>query len=103
MSGSSLFRDVTSRDIGARDDVRTSFSSVEWRGGRRFLLREHLLLRSSDPDFAHRLGAYGKDTGKAAMDGGGFVEFSAEADCVVLPGHRYRIVDLRAGKFEGAE
>ena len=38
LSGPSLFKDVTGREIGSRDDIRTSFSSVEWRGGRRFLL-----------------------------------------------------------------
>jgi hypothetical protein len=99
LTGPSLFSDVTNREIGSRDDVRTSFSTVEWHGAKRFLLREHLLLRSADPGFARGLGAYGKETGQAAMDGGTFVEFSAEADCVVMPGHRYRIVDLRVGKF----
>jgi hypothetical protein len=98
LSGPSLFSDVTGREIGARDDVRTSFSTVEWRGAKHFLLREHLLLRSADPGFTRALGAYGKQTGPAT-DGGTFVEFSAEADCLVLPGHRYRIVDLRVGKF----
>jgi hypothetical protein len=42
------------------------------------------------------LGRYGRITDKRD-DGSFFVEFSAEADCMVLPGHRYRIVDLRVG------
>ena len=43
--------------------------------------------------------------GQDRDDGGIFVEFSAEADCVLVPGNRYRIVDLRVGKFgiESAE
>ena len=40
------------------------------------------------------LGAWGKRD-----EGTGMIEFSAEADCVMLPGNRYRIVDLRVGKF----
>jgi hypothetical protein len=102
LSGPSLFSDVTGRDLASRDDIRSSFSSVEWRGGRRFLLREHLLLRSSDPDFARGLGRFGKQS-VPSMDGGSFFEFSAEADCLLLPGHRYRIVDLRVGKFDEPE
>jgi len=44
------------------------------------------------------LGRSGRITDKRD-DGGFFVEFSAEADCVVAPGHRHRIVDLRVGEF----
>ena len=43
-------------------------------------------------------GAYGKVTDKLD-DGSWFVEFSAEADCILMPGDRYRILDLRVGKF----
>jgi hypothetical protein len=32
-------------------------------------------------------------------DGRIVVELSAEADCVLMPKNRYRIVDLRIGKF----
>jgi len=31
-------------------------------------------------------------------DGKLVIEFSAEADCLLLPGHRHRVVDLRPGK-----
>jgi len=99
LSGPSLFKDVTNREIGSADEVRTSFSTVDWHGAKHFLLREHLLLRSSDPSFARGLGRFGKQAGPAT-DGGSFVEFAAEADCLLLPGHRYRIVDLRVGKFD---
>jgi hypothetical protein len=44
------------------------------------------------------LGPYGR-IGDKRDDGSFFVEFSAEADCVVMPGNRYRILDLRVGKF----
>ena len=53
---------------------------------------------TSDPALARMLGRYGRITDKRD-DGSFFVEFSAEADCMVLPGHRYRIVDLRVGEF----
>jgi hypothetical protein len=48
---------------------------------------------------ARRLGAYGRETDKTD-DGRIFVEFSAEAGGLLMPGNRYRVVDLRAGKFK---
>jgi hypothetical protein len=98
MKGPSLFRDVSSREVGSSEDMRRSLPEVEWKGARRFLLRESRLFLTSDPAFARMLGRYGRITDKRD-DGSFFVEFSAEADCVVLPGHRYRIVDLRVGEF----
>lgn len=98
MSGPSLFKEVTSRDVGSQDDLRTSFSEIEWRGPRRFVLREHRLFLAGDAGFARSLGAYGKQTDKTD-DGRLFFAFSAEADCVLMPGNRYRVVDLRVGKF----
>jgi hypothetical protein len=96
--GPSLFKDVTSREAAPVDDMRRSVPEFEWKGTRRFLLRERRLFVTSDPGFARMMGAYGKITDKPD-EGRFFVEFSAEADCVLMPGNRYRIVDLRVGKF----
>jgi hypothetical protein len=96
--GPSLFKDVTSRDPAAGDGMRQSVPQFEWKGTRRFLLRESRLFVTSDPGFARMMGAYGKITDKPD-EGRFFVEFSAEADCRLMPGNRYRIVDLRVGKF----
>lgn len=99
VSGPSVFRDVTSRDAGRKDDhVRASVSEIEWSSSRRFVLREYHLFLTSDPGFARMLGRYGKAKDKVD-DGRTFFIFSAEADCVLMPGNRYRIVDLRVGKF----
>jgi hypothetical protein len=99
VSGPSVFRDVTSRDAGRKDDhVRASVSEIEWSSSRRFVLREYHLFLTSDPGFARMLGRYGKAKDKVD-DGRTFFAFSAEADCVLMPGNRYRIVDLRVGKF----
>ena len=78
--------------------MRRSVPTFEWKGTRRFLLREDRLFVTSDRGFARMMGAYGKVTDKLD-EGRFFVEFSAEADCLLLPGNRYRIVDLRVGKF----
>jgi hypothetical protein len=99
ISGPSLFKDVTSRNVGKDDYSWRSVAWITWSGPRRFLLRENRLFQPSDPGFARMLGAWGKVT-KKLDDGRELVEFSAEADCVVLPGNRYRIVDLRVGKFD---
>jgi hypothetical protein len=96
--GPSLFKDVTSRDASRDDDMRRSVPEFVWKGTRRFLLRENRLFVTPDPGFARMMGAYGKITDKPD-EGRFFVEFSAEADCVLMPGNRYRIVDLRVGKF----
>jgi hypothetical protein len=96
--GPSLFKDVTSRDVSRDDDMRRSVPEFDWKGTRRFLLRENRLFVTSDRGFARMMGAYGKITDKPD-EGRFFVEFSAEADCVLMPGNRYRIVDLRVGKF----
>jgi hypothetical protein len=96
--GPSLFKDVTSRDPIPDDDMRRSVPEFAWKGPRRFLLRENRLFVTSDPAFARMMGAYGKITDKPD-EGRFFVEFSAEADCVLMAGNRYRIVDLRVGKF----
>jgi hypothetical protein len=98
LSGPSLFKDLTSREVSRRDDLRRSEPEIEWRGPRRFVLREYRLFLTDDPGFTKMLGSYGKVTDKTD-DGRSFVEFSAEADCILMPGNRYRIVDLRVGKF----
>jgi hypothetical protein len=99
ISGPSLFRDVTSRNVGEDEHFGHRVSTIEWIGTRRFRLSEHHLFQTSGADFTRLLGAYGKSKQKLD-DGRLMVEFSAEADCVLIPGHRYRIVDLRVGKFD---
>jgi hypothetical protein len=54
---------------------------------------------TTDTGFASILGAYGKVTDKLD-DGRLLVEFAAEADCRLMPGNRYRVVDLKVGKFD---
>jgi hypothetical protein len=96
--GPDLFKDVTSREVGGSDDQRSSVPEFEWQGENRFRLRERRLFLTTDPAFLRQLGAYGRI--KETLDDGRLsVEFAAEADCVVMPGNRYRIVDLRVGKF----
>jgi hypothetical protein len=98
VGGPSLFREVTSRNIAENDDVRRSVPEIEWKGPQHFVLRENRLFKSADPGFVRMLGRFGKVTDKLD-DGHMMVEFAAEADCVLLPGNRYRVVDLRVGKF----
>jgi hypothetical protein len=97
-SGPSLFRDVTSRNIDPQEDVRNRTSGIVWTGPNRFKLSERMLVKTSDAGFLHILGKYGKLSSKED-DGAFFVEFSADADCVIGPGNRYRIVDLKVGEF----
>jgi hypothetical protein len=98
ISGPSLFREVAGRDVDPQEDMRRSVPEIAWQGPDRFRLRERRLFLTSDDGFARLLGSYGKVTDKFD-DGRMAVEFSAEADGVLIPGNRYRIVDLRVGKF----
>ena len=99
--GPGLFKEVTSRSIVNDDDVRRSIPEIEWTGPQRFVLRENHLFKTADPGFVRMLGRYGKVTDKLD-DGHMMIEFAAEADCVLLPGNRYRVVDLRVGKVAQA-
>jgi hypothetical protein len=99
--GPGLFKEITSRNIVNDDDVRRSIPEIEWKGPRRFVLRENHLFKTANPGFVRMLGRYGKVTDKLD-DGHMMVEFAAEADCVLLAGNRYRVVDLRVGKFAEA-
>ena len=98
ISGPTLFKDVTSRNVGRDENYGYRVAWITWTGPRRFVLREQHTFHASDASALRKLGAYGKVTSRRD-DGTLMVEFSAEADCVLLPGNRYRIVDLRVGKF----
>ena len=41
IGGPSLFREVTSRDVSEQDHLNQSLSTIEWRRGNRFVLREY--------------------------------------------------------------
>jgi hypothetical protein len=97
IAGPGLYKEVTGREVDRQDDMRRSIPELTWQGPNRFRLAERRLFITSDAGFARKFGRYGK---VEKLDDGRFsVEFSAEADCVLLPGDRYRGVDLRVGKF----
>jgi hypothetical protein len=96
--GPSLFKDVTGRNIDSQEDIRNGTSEISWTGPSRFKLSERMLVKTTDAGFLRMLGKYGKLSSKED-DGALFVEFSADADCVIGPGNRYRIVNLKVGEF----
>ena len=98
ISGPSLFKDVTSRNIGRQEDIRSGTSEITWTGPNRFKLVERYLVKTSDSGFIRMLGKYGTVSSRET-DGAIFAEFAAEADCEIMPGNRYRIVDLRVAEF----
>jgi hypothetical protein len=98
VSGPSLFRDITSRDVGPRDDMRLRIAEIAWTGPKRFVLKERRSFMNSDPRFTQLLGFHGRKMEQTA-DGRLVVEFSAKANCVLSPGNRYRIVDNIPWKF----
>ena len=95
----SLFKEVTGRDVADRDDRRQLISGIEWRGGDHIRIREYQTFVVSDPAFLRLLGAYGRV--KEKLDGGKlFVEFAAEADCILDAGRRYRVIALKPANPE---
>jgi hypothetical protein len=100
IAGPNLFKEVTSRDVADSDDLRQRIFAVDWRGATHFTLREYRTVVVSDSSLLKLLGTYGRLLEKMP-DGKLFVGFSAEADCVILPDGRSRVVDLRPGKAFG--
>jgi hypothetical protein len=98
ISGPTPFRDVTSRDVGRQEDIRNGTTEITWTGPSRFKLLQRYLIKTRDTTFMRMLGKHGRISSKEA-DGAIFAEFAAEADCEIMPGNRYRIVDLRAVEF----
>jgi hypothetical protein len=101
VTGPTLFQEAAGRDVSDDDDLRSSIPTIVWRGPDRFALTERRLFITRDAGFAGRLGGYARVTEK--LDEGRLVvEFSAEADCAIAGG-RYRIVNIRVGKFDDAK
>jgi hypothetical protein len=97
IKGPSLFKEVTGRDVTNEDDLRVFNSIVEWHPGNRFLLREYRSFVADDDSLAKLVGKYGRVSEKLP-DGRLEIQFYADAECEILPGDRYRVVDLRPGK-----
>jgi hypothetical protein len=96
ITGPSLFKEVTGREVTDDDGLRQRNSIVEWHGGNRFLLREFKSFVVADDGLMKLLGKYGH-VGEKVDDGKLFIKFAADAECEVLPGDRYRVVDLKPG------
>jgi hypothetical protein len=100
IGGASLFKDVTSREVHSPDDdERVSVTRLSWLGPRRFVLTEYRYFITSSPNLLRSLGRFGKLDDKNTDDKRSFVKFSAEAECELIGGNRYRIVDLKPGDF----
>ena len=97
ISGPDLFKEVAHRDVADSEDQRQRISVVEWHAGNRFLLKEFRSFLVSDDGLAKLLGSYGRVAEKMD-DGKLFVQFFVEAECELLPGDRFRVVDLKPGK-----
>jgi hypothetical protein len=97
IKGPNLLHAVTGRETADDDGLRQRIFAIDWRGGNRFKLREYRTFIVADDSLAKLFGAYGRVTDKLD-DGKVVVEFSAEADCEVLPGDTYRVVTRRPGK-----
>lgn len=95
--GPSLFKEVTSREVKRDDDLRVFNSIVEWHRGNRFLLREYRSFLADDDRLAKLLGKFGR-VSETFPDGRVEIQFMADAECEIVAGDRYRVIDLRPGK-----
>ena len=107
VSGASLFREVAGREISGKnddpDDYRMRIFQLTWRGPSRFVIAERRLLQTRDGGLAGRLGGYSKELKINTADGYRLVGFSAEAECRLLSGSRYKCIDFKPGKFDAFE
>jgi hypothetical protein len=104
VSGPSLLHEVIGREIKAADDdfddYRMRIFQLTWRGPDRFVIVERRLFQTRDAGLAGRLGGYSKELKVRTNDGQRLVGFSAEAECRLLPGSRYKVIDLKPGQFD---
>jgi hypothetical protein len=107
LKGPTLFREVTGREIRGEnddfDDYRMRVFELTWRGPSRFSITERRLFQTRDAALAGRLGRYVKELKVRTDDKQRLVGFSAEGEYALLPGSRYKVIDLRPGKFDAFE
>lgn len=60
ITGPSLFKEVTSRNVKSEDGLRQLNAIVEWHGGNRFLLRERRSFVADDDSLAGLFGRFGR-------------------------------------------
>jgi len=101
--GDSLFHAATNLPEDSSEDreVRSLSNQVTWTGPAKFVLKEHRFLRTRTPELAHLLGRFGRqETPEGDNPGSYLIEFSAEAECELISGDRYRILDVKPGRFD---
>ncbi len=85
-------------------DLRSSVTKLSWLSSTRFALEERDLLASDSPDLGRRVGKFGRpEPSTPAADspaGPYFVDLSAKAVGELGPGDRYRILDVKPGRFD---
>ena len=59
--------------------------------------------QTADPAFAGRLGNYVRELKVRTDDKQRLIGFSAEGECRLVRGFRYKVIDLKPGKFDGFE
>jgi len=100
LDGPTLFRAVAQDIPESSSDYfpMASITELTWLGPATFRLRDYRVYMSSTPNLARALGAYAKPS-----PSGRLVEFSAQAVGEFAPGDRYKVKDLKPGKFAGAK
>jgi hypothetical protein len=101
-----LLRDSLRRAAIADDDyrLRASINELSWLSDTRFLLKQTAMLSFDSAERAQALGKFGQldEKASAGSDASGayFVNFSAAAECEIMPGGKYRILNLTPGQFD---
>lgn len=101
ITGPSAFKAATRHDVAEFEDdnVNASTVTVDWTGPTRFVLMERYRFRTRSADLPRILGRFAK-TDEPESDGQMFVQFAAEATCVLLPEGGYRILAVQPGPLE---
>jgi hypothetical protein len=89
--------DLEALDEGTRFDAATT--AVTWTSPKSFIMTERYLFVAKTPTLLRALGQYGRQTDDTRNDGRDTIEFSAQAECVLVSGDRYRIVRIKPGAF----
>ena len=101
VGGPALFVAATRRQAGwLNEDMRKKYSDLTWSSPTRFVLKEHRVFVTTTPDLVRALGKFGKQVERYADKNASYIEFSAEAVCELSRGNRYRIVEIKPGRFD---
>jgi hypothetical protein len=94
ISGPTPLRALVDRFAWPDVDVRSRSFELDWLGPKRFMLKEKAIMKTPSRDVVRNLGAFVQPDPEAA-ESDNLLDFSAQAECELGSGDKYRLVHLK--------